>query len=940
MPAAAAALSRATRDPLDTTIPALERSYKETGSPRSLKYAVGDVVTVRDDLDVTRNGRIILYEDNETPDIHLRMLDDQSVLIVSPDQITGRMEREDHLLHSGSWKGLGLPSLSSSRRPSSPGFRRFSLRHSIDSRQSLEVRQTQSKASEDTLVESPAATVAMSTDPRSPSKQRRRSIKDSLIAVASNGVSGSNGSGTPASLAIDPSAVVLPTLERENSRSDSTLARPPRLRSRRPSLTEMNLIEGKPVPVSYEEDEDIIMVDIQTLFNDHDPSNGNCFNKFQGLRDMKYWHSRTNLGATTHRYNSLNAPLRLIHPTGNLRRRLVHIVDSRWFSNLVLAAIFANAVCLAMDIPSTEENDSIQTFLLIAEYVFLAIFTIEAVMKIGAMGFIMHADSYLRESDETSYVLRTSLNWWNIIDFAIVLLAWAGLHPSVSNVTVVRALRLLRPLKALHKVEGLQILIKALLSSLGPLWNIVVLLLFFMVMFAIVGVLIWEGRWHDRCFLDVADVVRTAPPETLNDTIARGIAVWTGSGDAPLDLPSDGERSLENWNLSEWILANVSHACTTTPFGAHCNANDIGTHLSATCRVGGYRRSTYVNFDNTLTAILLVFKVISLDDWPDELRIASDTVGQAAFVYFLAVTLFGSYFTMNLVLAVMCGDFAEHSAAIREAKRLERELIEFNEKFKHTYRVYNVSCATIHFTFMRLAIAVYGAGVPSAEYEVAEGCTKEDMDYVRTQGVLGAIRRKSLKSSGSPSCEPTRRPICPPPLPPADPGGGSSHTSDLRTISHAALSPSSSGSPDAVVAYREHSTLPDQNEESEQASPATIPYGGAYDSDNEPPSPPAPPPAPNPLTRGERSPQMALLNTTSNFPTSSSNTTLPATHSTIHADHCLNGDSSYDRSQDYDDCIALQQHLQQLNDQIGFDRGRNGLGHGRNHNQDRKIVID
>ena len=44
----------------------------------------------------------------------------------------------------------------------------------------------------------------------------------------------------------------------------------------------------------------------------------------------------------------------------------------------------------------------------VAEYVFLAIFTLEAVLKIIAYGFLFHPGAYLR-------------NGWNILDFVIVV---------------------------------------------------------------------------------------------------------------------------------------------------------------------------------------------------------------------------------------------------------------------------------------------------------------------------------------------------------------------------------------------------------------------------------------------------------------------------------------------------------------------------------------
>eukprot|EP01060_Flectonema_neradi_P030270 TRINITY_DN4362_c0_g1_i7.p1 TRINITY_DN4362_c0_g1~~TRINITY_DN4362_c0_g1_i7.p1 ORF type:complete len:1713 (+),score=278.96 TRINITY_DN4362_c0_g1_i7:1641-6779(+) len=75
------------------------------------------------------------------------------------------------------------------------------------------------------------------------------------------------------------------------------------------------------------------------------------------------------------------------------------------------------------------------------------------------------------------------------------------------------------------------------------------------------------------------------------------------------------------------------------------------------------------------------------------------------FFYFLAVTLFGSFFTMNLVLAILCGDFATISQEIRDDKQREAD----NASLQ-IYK-FRVSVATIHFSFMRLAIAVYGAGM-------------------------------------------------------------------------------------------------------------------------------------------------------------------------------------------------------------------------------------
>eukprot|EP01062_Namystynia_karyoxenos_P080994 TRINITY_DN8825_c0_g1_i1.p1 TRINITY_DN8825_c0_g1~~TRINITY_DN8825_c0_g1_i1.p1 ORF type:complete len:2558 (+),score=908.40 TRINITY_DN8825_c0_g1_i1:72-7676(+) len=523
---------------------------------------------------------------------------------------------------------------------------------------------------------------------------------------------------------------------------------------------------GDPLRVTFQAP---IMIFIPSLFDDDDHTSGNCNNKFQGVEDLKWYHATQSFGKTRTRFNSLCAPLGLIDRTGWLRCKLVRVVDSRAFHYTVLAIILANAVCLAMDIPSTEDNDDIQDFLAGSEIFFLAAFTLEAVMKICAMGFVMHVDSYLRSSvavteneglhkDMRIAAVQQSggdvgasdleceweWNWWNIIDFAIVLVAWAGLHPDVANVSIVRAVRVLRPLRALHRVEGLQTLLKALLSALGPLANVMVMLLFFMVIFLIMGVLFWEGKWHQRCTLseqDTAAYLSTADAASFATAKELGVVSWTGAGPPPGSYSS-------LWNAGEWILANVTHACTTSAHGAHCNANDIGFAGPSTCQNSGWCRSRFLNFDNSLSAALLVFKIISLDDWPDDLKVAQDTTGQVAFIYFLALTLIGSYFTMNLVLAILCGDFSRQRMLLK-AERQRKKQRELRGEHHKTY-TYAVKCSTVHFSFMRLVISIYGSR--SAMWRPREYRNQGNREENVKLKVLEAFRHVSPlnKTPGSP----------------------------------------------------------------------------------------------------------------------------------------------------------------------------------------------
>lgn len=116
------------------------------------------------------------------------------------------------------------------------------------------------------------------------------------------------------------------------------------------------------------------------------------------------------------------------------------IIKSSQFETLSLLVIAFNSVLLATDDPTTDSdnNGSIDLALLI-------IYTIEMVIKILALGFILENNSYMRDA-------------WNIIDIVIIV---TGYLPYVItgasfNLSALRSLRVLRPLKSVTKIKALK----------------------------------------------------------------------------------------------------------------------------------------------------------------------------------------------------------------------------------------------------------------------------------------------------------------------------------------------------------------------------------------------------------------------------------------------------------------------------------------------------
>ena len=141
-----------------------------------------------------------------------------------------------------------------------------------------------------------------------------------------------------------------------------------------------------------------------------------------------------------------------------------------WFDRIILAVILGNCLFLAVD----GEIEAITTLSDDIDFGFLVIYTIEMVLKIIAMGFVMRAHSYLRDT-------------WNILDFLVVVLGWISLLLEQSNISAIRVIRILRPLRTINSMPGMSSLVSTILNSLPIMFDIMVLFGFMLIMFGTIA---------------------------------------------------------------------------------------------------------------------------------------------------------------------------------------------------------------------------------------------------------------------------------------------------------------------------------------------------------------------------------------------------------------------------------------------------------------------
>jgi hypothetical protein len=170
--------------------------------------------------------------------------------------------------------------------------------------------------------------------------------------------------------------------------------------------------------------------------------------------------------------------------TNPFRIGVIKIVQNPWFDRIILSTILANSIALAAEDPSVEKSPLFETL----DYIFLVIFSIEMVLKIIAMGFVMKPHSYLRDP-------------WNILDFTVVVLGLLTLFDlgGGSNVNSIRVVRILRPLRTINSVPGMRGLVMTLLNSLPQMFNILILFMFTLVIFGTVGIQLFQGSFIGRC---------------------------------------------------------------------------------------------------------------------------------------------------------------------------------------------------------------------------------------------------------------------------------------------------------------------------------------------------------------------------------------------------------------------------------------------------------
>uniref|UniRef100_A0A8C3YV15 Voltage-dependent T-type calcium channel subunit alpha-1H n=1 Tax=Catagonus wagneri TaxID=51154 RepID=A0A8C3YV15_9CETA len=184
--------------------------------------------------------------------------------------------------------------------------------------------------------------------------------------------------------------------------------------------------------------------------------------------------------------------LYLFSPQNRFRVSCRKIIAHKMFDHVVLVFIFLNCITIALERPGIDPGSTERAFLSVSNYIFTAIFVAEMMVKVVALGLVSGEHAYLQSS-------------WNVLDGLLVLvslvdiivaMASAGGAKILGILRVLRLLRTLRPLRVISRAPGLKLVVETLISSLRPIGNIVLICCAFFIIFGILGVQLFKGKFY------------------------------------------------------------------------------------------------------------------------------------------------------------------------------------------------------------------------------------------------------------------------------------------------------------------------------------------------------------------------------------------------------------------------------------------------------------
>ncbi|CAK6982852.1 voltage-dependent T-type calcium channel subunit alpha-1H-like [Scomber scombrus] len=212
----------------------------------------------------------------------------------------------------------------------------------------------------------------------------------------------------------------------------------------------------------------------------------------------------------------------------------------------------------------------------------------------------------------------------------------------------------------------MRVLVTVIVDTLPMLANVLVLYIFFIHVFGVVGVQMWKGELRNRCFLG------EDTPTEYNMSLSPYYETERDKR-RPFICSSDVKKGMLHCrDVPPYTKDGVT--CSLDPrrqdsagkelvpavVGASTNSCINWNLYYNNCRNGNENPyEGVINFDNIGYAWITIFQVVTLEGWTEIMYFVMDANSFWSFIVFTLVTIMGSFVMMNVCAVVIATQFSE-----------------------------------------------------------------------------------------------------------------------------------------------------------------------------------------------------------------------------------------------------------------------------------------
>ncbi|KAM9328814.1 sodium channel protein type 2 subunit alpha-like isoform 5-T5 [Pholidichthys leucotaenia] len=429
--------------------------------------------------------------------------------------------------------------------------------------------------------------------------------------------------------------------------------------------------------------------------------------------DTYYSNQKTfivlNRGKTIFRFSATPA-LYILSPFNPLRRLAIRVlVALTMFSMLIMFTILTNCAFMTLSNPPDWAKN--------VEYTFTGIYTFECFIKILARGFCVGHFTFLRDP-------------WNWLDFSVILMAYITEFVNLGNVSALRTFRVLRALKTISVIPGLKTIVGALIQSVKKLSDVMILTVFCLSVFALIGLQLFMGNLRQKCVrVPILTNATNSSDLAVNDTL------FFNSTLMDINTVFVQNTSENTFNWTAYISDENNYYKLPGQRDPLLCGNGSGAGLCPEgflcVKAGRNPDYGYTSFDTFSWAFLSLFRLMTQDYWENLYQQTLRAAGKPYMIFFVLVIFLGSFYLVNLILAVVAMAYDEQNqATIEEAQQKEEEFQAMLEQLKRQQEEAQVAAA---------------AAIESGEYSGRGGPTSESSSGTSKLSSKSAKERRNRR---------------------------------------------------------------------------------------------------------------------------------------------------------------------------------------------------